>query len=158
MGSRESHLREAWEALGAVFRVERLSRLYETRPLYVADQPLYLNAVGALQASVAPDAMLEELHRIEAHHGRDREREIRMGPRTLDLDILLCDDLIIDRADLTVPHPRIGERRFVLVPLLELDPALLDPRTGVPYARMLRELEASGDPSEAGGVYLYQHG
>jgi 7,8-dihydro-6-hydroxymethylpterin-pyrophosphokinase len=101
--------------------------------------------------------MLQELHRIEARHGRDRTREVRMGPRTLDLDILLCDDLIIDQVDLTIPHPRIGERRFVLVPLLELAPALMDPRTGTPYARRLQELEASGDPSLAEGVYLYRH-
>jgi 2-amino-4-hydroxy-6-hydroxymethyldihydropteridine diphosphokinase len=101
--------------------------------------------------------MLRELHRIEAHHGRDRSREIRMGPRTLDLDILLCDELVIQEADLTIPHPRIGERRFVLVPLLELAPALLDPRTGTPYARTLQELEASGDPSTAEGVDLYRN-
>jgi 2-amino-4-hydroxy-6-hydroxymethyldihydropteridine diphosphokinase len=97
--------------------------------------------------------MLEELQEIEASFGRDRTRETRRGARTLDLDILLCGDASVTVPDLVIPHPHIGERLFVLVPLLELAPDLLDPRTGRPYqeAREALEREARG----SGGVYLH---
>jgi 2-amino-4-hydroxy-6-hydroxymethyldihydropteridine diphosphokinase len=132
----------------------RLSRIYETRPLYVEDQPLYLNAVGEAQCALEPARMLARLQRIESDFGRNRATEIRRGARTLDLDILLCGDLVISTPDLVVPHPFMAERLFVLVPLLELEPACTDPRTGKPYetARAALEREAPG----GGGVYLHR--
>jgi 2-amino-4-hydroxy-6-hydroxymethyldihydropteridine diphosphokinase len=132
----------------------RLSSIYETRPLYVEDQPLYLNAVGEAQCALEPSTMLAHLQRIEADFGRNRAQEIRRGPRTLDLDILLCGDLVIGTPDLVVPHPLIAERLFVLVPLLELEPDCADPRSGEPYtaARAALEREARG----GGGVYLHR--
>lgn len=139
----------------------RLSRIYETRPLYVVDQPLYLNAVGEAISEIEPRDMLGRLHRIEHDFGRDRSREVRNGPRTLDLDILLCDEMVINTPDLAIPHPRILERLFVLIPLLELSPDLADPRTGIPYARSLLALasdsQTDGGSREAAdrGVYLY---
>jgi 2-amino-4-hydroxy-6-hydroxymethyldihydropteridine diphosphokinase len=98
--------------------------------------------------------MLAHLQRIEADFGRNRAQEIRRGPRTLDLDILLCGDLVIGTPDLVVPHPLIAERLFVLVPLLELEPDCADPRSGEPYkaARAALEREAHG----GGGVYLHR--
>ena len=132
-----------------------LSPLYETRPMYVVDQPLYLNAVGRLVCGFAPKVMLGHLQRIEKDLGRDRSRELRMGPRTLDLDILLCGDLVIDSPLLTIPHPRITERMFVLVPLLALAPGLKDPRTGIRYAETLERLRSESHEADAGGVYLY---
>jgi 2-amino-4-hydroxy-6-hydroxymethyldihydropteridine diphosphokinase len=121
----------------------------------VEDQPLYLNAVGEAWSALAPARMLAELQGIEAAFGRDRMREVRRGARTLDLDILLCADAVIDAPDLVIPHPLMAERLFVLVPLLELAPDLRDPRTGIPYreARAALENKAPGD----GGVYLH-HG
>ena len=125
----------------------RLSSLYETEPLYDRDQPLFLNAVGMLASDLHPQTMLAELHRIEADLGRDRTRERRMGPRTMDLDILLWGSFLFEADDLRIPHPGISERRFVLVPLLELSPDLRDPRTGEPFAAQLARLQDSG------GVY-----
>jgi 2-amino-4-hydroxy-6-hydroxymethyldihydropteridine diphosphokinase len=91
---------------------------------------------------------LDGLQSIEKALGRDRSREIRMGPRTLDLDILLFGGQIIDSSRLVVPHPRLAERAFALVPLLELAPGLRDPRTGLPFAEALARI---GDQ----GVYSY---
>ncbi len=124
-----------------------LSSLYETEPMYVTDQPLFLNAVGRVHSALAPREMLEALHGIENALGRDRGREKRMGPRSIDLDILLCGDLMIEEPDLVIPHPSMAERGFVLVPLLEISPRLADPRTGVPYADIL--------PGRSRGVYSY---
>jgi 2-amino-4-hydroxy-6-hydroxymethyldihydropteridine diphosphokinase len=133
----------------------RLSSLYETRPMYVEDQPLYLNAVGEVGSSLTPQRMLSTLQGIEKDLGRDRSKETRMGPRTLDLDILLCGQTVMESRQLTIPHPRIKERLFVLVPLLELAPDLLDPKTGEPYLRSLQALDAARDPAQPRGVYLY---
>ena len=117
------------------------------------DQPLYLNAVGEAWSSLEPARMLAELQRIESAFGRDRTNEVRRGARTLDLDILLCADAVIQTPDLIVPHPQMSERLFVLVPLLELAPDLRDPRTGRAYkhARAALERDARGN----GGVYLH---
>ena len=100
--------------------------------------------------------MLNELQGIEAAFGRDRSREMRRGPRTLDLDVLLCDLLVMNAPGLQIPHPLITERLFVLVPLLELDPQAVDPRTGQPLRGAREALEA--DPSNQGGVYLHHGG
>ncbi len=136
----------------------RISRIYETRPLYVVDQPPFLNAVGQAVSSLSPPDMLTVLHQIERAHGRDRSRERRMGPRTLDLDILLCGEMIMETPDLTIPHPRIGERAFVLVPLLELEPDIRDPRTGQPFSRALEALDIQRGGADARGVYLSPDG
>jgi len=119
----------------------------------VEEQPRYLNAVGEAWSGLDPAHMLLELQHIETSFGRDRSREIRRGPRTLDLDILLCGDLVVEMENLSIPHPLIAERLFVLVPLLELDPGLKDPRTGQPFriARAALERGPGGD----GGVYLH---
>lgn len=132
-----------------------MSRIYETRPLYVEDQPRYLNAVAEAWCAMEPEGMLSELQRIEADLGRDRSQEIRRGPRTVDLDILLCGDLVMETDRLTIPHPLMAERLFVLVPLLELDPSARDPRTGRPFLQARRALEDAGDD---GGVYLHRGG
>ncbi|MFI5368203.1 MAG: 2-amino-4-hydroxy-6-hydroxymethyldihydropteridine diphosphokinase [Spirochaetia bacterium] len=162
LGDREAALRRAWAmltdfCLGGSGLAE-LSPLYETRPMYVVDQPLYLNAVGRVSCGIKPKFMLDHLHRIEKEMGRDRAKEMRMGPRTVDLDILLCGDLVMDSPALTIPHPRMTERMFVLVPLLALSPRLRDPRTGVRYAESLALLRSGIEETDAGGVYLYPSG
>jgi 2-amino-4-hydroxy-6-hydroxymethyldihydropteridine diphosphokinase len=156
INDREKTLRQGWAMLDPLCKAMRLSRIYETRPMYVADQPLYLNAVGEMRSRLPPRDMLDEIHRVEAALGRDRRREIRMGPRTLDLDILLCNRIAMESPDLTIPHPRITERLFVLIPLLELAPRLRDPRTGVRYSESREILTASTGPDGLEGVYLYQ--
>ncbi len=156
MNDREESLRRGWRMLEPLCSRMRLSRIYETRPMYVADQPMYLNAVGEVRSRVAPRQMLDEIHRVESALGRDRSRELRMGPRTLDMDILLCDRLVSDDVELTLPHPRITERLFVLIPLLELAPGLRDPRSGTRYSRFRAALSRAAGPEDAGGVYLYR--
>ena len=155
LGDRSAYIMQAWERLGAFCENRRMSRLYETAPLYVTDQPLFLNAVGEAVCQLDPHDLLSALHAIERALGRDRARERRMGPRTIDLDILLCGDLVMDAADLAIPHPRLTERGFVLVPLLEIAPNMRDPRTGAPYSVALASLDASTPAAGSRGVYSY---
>jgi len=112
---------------------------------------MFLNAVGEVVLSCEPRELLGLIHDIEGRLGRDREKERRMGPRPIDVDILLFDALVIDSPELTIPHPRLAERSFVLVPLLELCPELRDPRTGAPYMQSLRAL--NGETRGIRGVY-----
>lgn len=103
-------------------RVLRSSRLYRTPPWGPQDQPDYANAVAVLDTGLLPHELLMALQALERAHGRVRGE--RWGPRTLDLDLLLYDDLTMTTADLILPHPRLHERAFVLVPLVELAPRL----------------------------------
>lgn len=102
--------------------VHDVSGVYETAPWGEVEQEPYLNAVVRVDTDLDAHALLAELQATEAAFGRDRSREERWGPRTLDLDLLLFGEQVIDTPDLQVPHPRITERAFVLVPLLELMP------------------------------------
>ena len=121
LGDRRATLRTALAVLGALpcTRVQRVSSLYGSAPLD-AGGPDYLNAVVQVQTTLAPHALLAQLQAIEQAAGR--ERPYRNAPRTLDLDILLYGDQVIDTPTLTVPHPRMPERAFVLHPLAELAP------------------------------------
>jgi 2-amino-4-hydroxy-6-hydroxymethyldihydropteridine diphosphokinase len=109
-------------------RLMARSSLYRTAPVGKLDQPDFVNAVARLETALAPEALLQALLAIEGSQGRVRGE--RNAPRTLDLDLLLYDDLVLDRPGLTLPHPRLHERAFVLVPLAELDPALRVPGRG----------------------------
>lgn len=102
--------------------VADVSGIWETAPWGVVDQDPYLNAVVVIETSLGPHELLADLQATEAVFGRDRDSEVRWGPRTLDLDLLLFGDEVIDTPELTVPHPRLEERAFVLVPLLEVLP------------------------------------
>jgi 2-amino-4-hydroxy-6-hydroxymethyldihydropteridine diphosphokinase len=112
--------------------------------MYVERQPRFLNAAATGTTRLAPQALLEAVQGIERSLGRDRSGELRRGPRTIDIDLLLIEGILSDDPDLTLPHPRIGERAFVLVPLLELSPGLADPRTGEPYASALERIGRAG--------------
>jgi 2-amino-4-hydroxy-6-hydroxymethyldihydropteridine diphosphokinase len=127
LGDREATIRRAVELLPDVVAV---STLIETDPVGYLDQPRFLNGVAALETDLAPHQLLEHLLEVERSLGRTREGP-RYGPREIDLDLLLYGDLQIDEPGLTVPHPRMHERRFVLEPLAELDPALLVPGRGL---------------------------
>lgn len=102
--------------------VEDLSGVYETAPWGGVAQAPFLNAVVKVRTTLAPRDLLRECQLTEAAYGRDRVREERWGPRPLDIDILLYGDEIVDEPDLTIPHPRLTERAFVLVPLMEVMP------------------------------------
>ena len=126
LGDAAASLREAFTALGGLpdTRLLRASRLYRTSAWGVTTQPDFVNAVAMIETMLTPSALLGHLLRIERDAGRDRRADgsDRWGPRTLDLDLLLYGDEVIDTPDLTVPHPHLHERAFVLVPLLEIAP------------------------------------
>jgi 2-amino-4-hydroxy-6-hydroxymethyldihydropteridine diphosphokinase len=98
---------------------------YKTPPWGVTDQPPFVNAAIAVATGLEPRALLERAHAVERIFGRNREKEERWGPRTLDIDLIAYDDLIVDEPDLVLPHPRLFERAFVLVPLAEIVPGRL---------------------------------
>lgn len=102
--------------------VTDVSGIYETLPWGGVEQPAYLNAVVTIETTLGPHELLADLQATEAAFGRDRGAEVRWGPRTLDLDLLLYGDEVIDTPGLAVPHPRLTERAFVLVPLAEVLP------------------------------------
>jgi 2-amino-4-hydroxy-6-hydroxymethyldihydropteridine diphosphokinase len=126
LGDREQAIRQAAERIGAV----RLSGIRETEPWGYADQPDFLNAVAEVETELGPRELLDFLLGVEHDLGRERAAGPRYGPRTIDLDLLLYDEEAIEEPGLTVPHPRLQERRFVLEPLVELDPALVVPGRG----------------------------
>src|ERR1700749_4111408 len=95
---------------------------YVTPPWGEANQPRFINACIEIETALDPHALLFTLHKIEKKFGRDRAKEIRWGPRTLDLDLIAYDDVAIDKPELTLPHPRLFQRAFVLVPLVEIVP------------------------------------
>ena len=104
------------------------SSLYETPPVGFLDQPNFINAVVQISSSINYNDLLEKLFNIECIFGRVRKE--KNGPRTLDLDILLIDDLILESESLIIPHPRMHERLFVLIPLLEISPKIIIPKYG----------------------------
>jgi len=122
VGDREAHLAHARARLGALPRTRliRASRVEETPPLGPVPQGPFLNQMVLLETELPPTQLLGELHAIEAERGR--ERKVRWGPRTLDIDLIAYDDLALDTPDLMLPHPRLFERAFVLVPLAEIAP------------------------------------
>ncbi len=142
LGNREATIARALELLAAHPRVELLavSRMRETEPWGFADQPSFLNGAAALRTSLSAVELLEAMLDIERELGRDRDGP-RYGPRTIDLDLLLYGDGVIDEPGLTVPHPRLHERAFALEPLLDLAPELTVPGSAS-VADLLRELHS----------------
>jgi 2-amino-4-hydroxy-6-hydroxymethyldihydropteridine diphosphokinase len=136
LGDREATIRCAAELLGA----RRVSTLIETEPWGYADQPRFLNGVAELETDETPRALLGRLLGVERALGRTREGP-RYGPRTIDLDLLLYGDAVMDEPGLTVPHPLLHERAFVLEPLAELAPGLVVPGRGAVQA-LLSKLQS----------------
>jgi 2-amino-4-hydroxy-6-hydroxymethyldihydropteridine diphosphokinase len=130
LGPREITLLRAVDLLAETegVEVQAVSQLRETEPVGVVDQPLVLNGAVVLNTSLSPRELLDRLLEIERELGR--VRDVRWGPRVVDLDLLVYGDQQIDEPGLRVPHPRLHERRFALEPLLELDPELDVPGLG----------------------------
>lgn len=130
LGKPRRQLLAALEELGRIpqTRVTARSSLYRSAPIGYPDQPDYVNAVAKLETGLRPEELFARLQEIERGHGR--KRSFRNAPRSLDLDLLLYGGERIDTPALTVPHPRMHERAFVLVPLLELDPGAVIPGRG----------------------------
>ena len=134
LGDPRRELLAAFDELAQLPRTRLAARssLYRSAPLGHEAQPDFLNAVARLETDLEPEALLDALHAIETRHGR--ERSFRDAPRTLDLDLLLYGEARIASAQLSVPHPRMHERAFVLEPLLELDPQASIPGKGAAAA------------------------
>jgi 2-amino-4-hydroxy-6-hydroxymethyldihydropteridine diphosphokinase len=122
-------------------RLEARSRWYQTKPVG-PPQPDYLNGCALLKVALTPEALLHTLLQIEAQFGRVRRE--RNGPRTLDLDLLLFDDLVLDSPNLQIPHPRMTARAFVLVPLAEIAPDWIEPVSGKAIAELVQTVDCSG--------------
>jgi 2-amino-4-hydroxy-6-hydroxymethyldihydropteridine diphosphokinase len=133
-------LAEALIGLESLGKIVARSSLYETAPVGFADQPRFVNAVVVLRTGLPPRILLNNLLSIEREFGRDRSLAIPNGPRTLDLDILLVDDLAISEPGLDLPHPRLAERAFALVPLCEIAPHLPIPGNEKTVANLLQTL------------------
>ena len=136
IGEREKNLREALRRLDhAAIQVLKTSSIYETEPVDYLDQAWFLNAVLKAQTDLAPTALLRALRKIESRMGS--KKAFAKGPRLIDLDILLYDDATIDTPDLQIPHPRMLQRNFVLVPLAEIAPGLRHPSWPATAAEVL---------------------
>lgn len=143
LGDREANLKEAVRRLNeAGVRVLARSPLYETTPVGYLDQPDFLNAVCRAETDLAPGDLLCVVKGIEAEMGR--RPAFRNAPRPIDVDILFYDDLVLSTPDLAIPHPRLAERAFVLVPLADLAPGLRHPVLGHTIAALLAAVDRSG--------------
>jgi len=119
-------------------RIVAVSSFYETEPVEFTDQPWFLNCVIALETTAQPAQLMAELLRIEREMGR--QRIVKKGPRSIDLDILLFGDAVVNTPELTIPHPEMTRRRFVLQPLAEIAPELLHPVSQKKVTQLLAEL------------------
>ncbi len=142
LGQREENLRLALAALQEKTTLRAQSSIYETPPWGYTDQPAFLNMVVAAETDLPPLALLDWLKDLEKTLGR--QPSFRYGPRQIDLDILFYDDLLLDEARLTIPHPRLHERAFVLVPLAEIAPGLVHPALRRSVRALLAEVDRHG--------------
>jgi len=141
LGDRKKNLSQALNTLNdrPDLAVLRTSSIYETEPWGLADQPSFLNIVAEIATSIPPGELLERVKKLEQDMGR--EDGPRFGPRLIDIDILLLEDQVVDEPDLTVPHARLHERAFVLVPLAELAPELVHPVLDVSIGSLAEKVD-----------------
>jgi 2-amino-4-hydroxy-6-hydroxymethyldihydropteridine diphosphokinase len=142
VGDREAQLRAAQARLSGVGRVVVASSFYETEPVEFTEQPWFLNFVLALETSKTPQQLMTAILRIEEEMGRRRTQ--KKGPRSIDIDILLFDDIIMDSTNLTIPHPALQQRRFVLEPMAEIAPEVVHPS----LKKTIRELRDTLPPGQ----------
>ena len=143
LGDRDQFLAQARQAILKTFSMVRFSKVYETEQVDLADQPWFLNQVVELQTDLTPEVLLEWARSLEAQ--AERQRKIPKGPRTLDVDILLYDDWKLEVEDLVLPHPRMEQRRHVLVPLAELSAGLFLPASCLTAQEALEQVK---DPAQ----------
>ena len=136
IGDRDAHLAAALEALATVVTVERVSSVYDTAPMHYTSQPRFHNLVCEGETALAPIALLRSVKEIERRLGRTQGP--RYGPRVIDIDLLFYDQLVLQSDALTLPHPRLPERAFVLAPLAEIAPMLTHPVLGDTMAVLLQ--------------------
>lgn len=138
-GPPEATLAAAAMRLESLGRVAARSSLYSTAPVGFTDQPRFVNAAAALETELTPFELLGAVLLIEQEFGRNRISSVTNGPRTLDLDILLYGDFVVGGSSLVIPHPRLTERAFVLVPLNEIAPGAVDPRSGYSVSQLINK-------------------
>lgn len=139
LGNREENLTRSLKLLAEKVKVGQVSSFYETEPQGFKEQNFFLNAVCRVSTDLKPLELLALVKKIESKMGR--KPSFRSAPREIDIDILLYDDLKLDTPTLTIPHPRMAQRAFVLVPLAEIAPELVEPVAGKSITRLLAEAE-----------------
>jgi 2-amino-4-hydroxy-6-hydroxymethyldihydropteridine diphosphokinase len=140
-GDRAANLREAARRVGELGTVRAVSSFYDTAPVGYTEQPDFLNAALLLETELEPVELMRALLAVEKAMGRDRAAAVAKGPRVIDLDLLLMGDVVIVTEELTVPHAAMAERRFVLEPLAEIAPGMVDPSSGQTVAELLAAVE-----------------
>jgi len=144
IGDQRENLKKALLFLGEKLHIVKISSIYETEPMYVEDQEWFLNCVVKAVTELSPRALLDFTMETEQRIGRKRDNdEKRYGPRIIDIDILFYGDSIVSEKDLEIPHPRIQERLFVLIPLAEIDPSLVHPVCRKNITQLLGELHSN---------------
>ncbi len=142
LGDRLANLKEAIAALTPQMEVKAKSQVYETPPWGYADQPKFLNQVIRVKTYLDPEPLLKHLKRLEVALGR--KESVPNGPRLIDIDILFYDELVLYSPMLVIPHPRLHERAFILVPLMDLDPELVHPTNKKSVREMLAACNSEG--------------
>jgi 2-amino-4-hydroxy-6-hydroxymethyldihydropteridine diphosphokinase len=142
LGDRLGQLKQALNHLRSAGSLEAISSCYETKPVGYPDQPDFLNLACKITTELSPDELLKTLKMIERQMGR--QPSFRNAPRPIDIDILFFDDLVLDSAELVIPHPRISERAFVLAPLADIDPEIVHPLSGLTVREMLERSDRQG--------------
>jgi 2-amino-4-hydroxy-6-hydroxymethyldihydropteridine diphosphokinase len=139
-GGLEANLREAVERVRGLGEIQAVSSFYETEPVGYVDQPRFLNGALLVETELEPLELMRGLLEVERSMGRDRVGSVAKGPRVIDLDLLLYGDRVVSTAELTLPHPEMQARRFVLEPLAEIAPGMVHPVLGVTVGEMLARL------------------
>ena len=139
-GDRAANLEEAVQRIGGLGEVRAVSSFFDTEPVGFLEQPRFLNGALVLETELEPVELMRELLGVERAMGREREGAIAKGPRVIDLDLLLYGDVVMLTEELTLPHPEMQARRFVLEPLAEIAPEWVHPALGVTVGTMLERL------------------
>jgi len=140
IGDRGAHLRDAIARVQTTGKIKAISSFYETEPVEFTEQALFLNCAVGVETAMAPEELMSRLLEIERELGRERVQ--KKGPRTIDIDILLFGNMVVNSAELTIPHPAMADRRFVLEPLAEIAPAMVHPVLQKTVHALLAELSA----------------